>query len=57
MKKVKFTAPFTHGNGKTDKKGVIKWVTDRHAAWLEANKFAVPVEGKEDKEAAARETK
>ena len=57
MKKVKFTAPFTHGNGKTDKKGSTKLVTDRHAAWLKANKVADIIEGKEDKEAAGRETK
>jgi len=56
-KKVKFLQNFVHGNKKVDKKGSTRLVTSRHAAFLEANKLASIVEEKENKAAAARETK
>ena len=57
MKKVKFTADFTHGNKNVDKKGKTKLVTSKHAEFLIKNKFAVLAESKEDKDAADRDTK
>jgi len=57
LKKVKFLQNVPRGNKKVDKKGSTRLVTGRHAAFLEANKLASIVEEKENKAAAARETK
>lgn len=57
MKKLKFSKDFVHGNKHVDKRGSIRLVTDRFATWAEENKIGTVVEGKEDKQAAARETK
>lgn len=60
MKKVKFTDTYTYGvekNQTVTKKGTVRTVTDKHADWLVRNKLAEVIEGKEEKEAAKRETK